>query len=298
MLGWDFRKSPTALASGIWKGIVHGPALDVARLPVARPVPVAVVAARPVLVDQAVAVVVDALLPEHDVIARLAVRHGLEGVRVGPADPVVALPGDALADLLDDAVPVDVLGRVLVEDAVVVVVDRDVARPGVAAGALHEVLPPVGVDRGDDVEDALVDEAGDVVDAAVILHEVPDGVKADLAALDLVAVDVGLDVHAGLTRFGPRRRVVDRHEHEVAAVVALADRLELEEFGEGVPEALHVGVELVGVVPAVEIELDLEGRVGGFLGRGRRRQRQDRRAGQDEEQDLAGSHLRAPFTSG
>ena len=68
-------------------------------------------------------------------------------------------------------------------------------------GPLHEVVAAVRIDGGEDVEDPLVDELGDLVDPAVVFHQVPDGVQADLAALDLVPVNVGLDVHGGLAHF-------------------------------------------------------------------------------------------------
>ena len=46
-----------------------------------------------------------------------------------------------------------------------------------APRALQEVVAAVGIDGRDDVEDALVHELGDLVDAAVVLHQVPDRVE-------------------------------------------------------------------------------------------------------------------------
>jgi hypothetical protein len=174
--------------------------------------------------------------------------------------------------LLDDAVAVEVVGLVLVDQPVPVVVDRDVARTGVNAGrGFHEVLPAVGIDGRNDVEDPLVNEFRDVVETAVVLHQVPGRVEADLGALDFVAVDVGLDVHGRLAHLRARLGVVDRQDHEVPAFAGLADGLELEELGESVLEPLEVRVKLGDVMPAVKIELDLERWIGGLLAEGRGR---------------------------
>ncbi len=71
-LGWSRRKSATARVSGQQSGKSPAPLLDVVGLPVGRPVPVHVITARRVLVDQAVAVVVDPLVAEQVVLAVFA----------------------------------------------------------------------------------------------------------------------------------------------------------------------------------------------------------------------------------
>ena len=213
--------------------VVHAPALDVIRLPVGGVVPVRVVPSDRVLVDESVPVVVDPLLPQDDPVAHLAGGHRLHDARVQVADPMRPLAGDVLADRLDLAVPVQVVGPVLVEEAVAVRIHGDVAGAGAASVPVEEVVAAVGVHRGDDVEDALVHHARDLLDAPVVLHEVPDGVERHLRALDLVAVDVGLDGHGGLVHLLPRPGVVDGHDPHVPASEALPHGLEGEEVGPG-----------------------------------------------------------------
>jgi hypothetical protein len=118
---------------------------------------------------------------------------------------VGALPRDVAPHLLDHAVAVQVVDVVLVGDAVVVVVDRLAARAA-ARVDLQEVLAAIGVHRRHDVEHPLVDQLPDARQPIVVLHQVPDRVEAD-PALDLVAVDVGLDVTS--RPWSPRRRSRD-----------------------------------------------------------------------------------------
>ena len=210
-------------------------------------------------------------LAEQDVVARLAGRHGLQDARVRRALAVLALAGDVLADLLDDAVAVEVVRRVLVERR-----RRCRRRPGtwperaLPPGPLHEVLAAVGVDRRERCRRRARRRAGDVGRSG---RSSPSGTRSCR----------GRPRRPGsrcrgrwprctcrLARFGPGGGVVDGHEHDVAAVVALADRRVLEELREGLLEPLHVGLELRRVVPAVEVELDLERRSEPRRRRGRR----------------------------
>ena len=106
--------------------------LDVVGSPERRPGPVHVVAADVVLVDAAVAVVVDAFRAQQQPVtlqAALVIRHALHDARVVLADAVRALSGDVLAHHGDVPVAVEVVGSVLVEQPVAVVVGRPHAGP-------------------------------------------------------------------------------------------------------------------------------------------------------------------------
>ena len=115
------------LRFGQLERVIHRAALDVFRLPVGRPVAIAVVAADRILVDAPVAVVVDALAAEQDVVAGLAWRHLLEEPRILRVPPQVPLSRHALEDLLDNAIAVQVVVAVLIRNTIVVIVHRHVA---------------------------------------------------------------------------------------------------------------------------------------------------------------------------
>ena len=79
---------------------------------------------------------------------------------------------------------------------------------------------------------------------------------------------------AGFAQLGPGVGVVDGDHHDLALAVAHAERRVLQELRPRLLEALKVGLELGVVVPAIEVEPDLELRVGpeaaaGPCGRGR-----------------------------
>ncbi len=146
--------------------------LDVLGLPVGRPVPVHVVAAGRVLVDLAVAVVVQSLRSEQVVFPLLAWldRDEQSGiVRREFITPVRVL----LPHLGDLAVAVEVVVSVLVEQAVAVVVMGGLAASR-RAGRVRPVEPvgaAVGVDGRNEVERLLIQEPVDVVEPPVILGQ-------------------------------------------------------------------------------------------------------------------------------
>ena len=256
------------LRFGQLERVVHGAALDVVRLPVCREVPVGVVPAGTVLVHAAVAVVVEPFLAKDHPVSPLAGCDRFQDARVTRVGPMRAFARHVLTNLLDRAVAVEVVGTVFIERAVAIFIHRHVPRTGPCTRPVHEVVASVRVDGGHDVERPLVDELGDLVDLAVVLHQVPDGVDAHFPALHLIAVNVGFDVHGRLGGVGTRVGVVDDHRGDVTPPVALADRYVLQELRVRLLERFHVGVEFGRVVPAVEVELHLERALGRRCRRG------------------------------
>ena len=113
-----------AAGLGLGERVVPRAGLHVHALPVAREVAVHVEAAEAVLVDRAVTVVVDPLAHGREAQARtlhlrVAYHYPVVG-RVGHPDSIRV----GHADLRDPAVTVEVLGRILVGDAVLVLVER------------------------------------------------------------------------------------------------------------------------------------------------------------------------------
>ena len=229
--------------------------LDVWRRPVDAPVAVAVQVAFLVLVQLAVVVVVDPLVAEErplPLLAGLDAHHQprVLGVRLPLSERI------APAHLRDVAVAVEVVRAILVHQPVAVVVSRDADRAARArrVGVVEEVVAAVHVDRGNHVERVAVHELGHLLVVAVEREQAIEQRQADLRRLDFVAVDVAVDVDARLVERRAGLRVVHGHGPDVAAFLALADRFDLGQLGEGgVQGAERLADLLVGVV-VVEAE--------------------------------------------
>ncbi len=236
-------------------------ALDVVGLPVAGPVAVGVVSADAVFVDVAVAVVVDALGACGRPAARLFVGgdadHEARVLRIG----LEAAERVAAVHLGDVPVAVEVVVAVFVVEAVIVVVGRqNAAAQVVRRGRLVEPhLASVGVLHGNEVEDALIDQFRQRLDAAVTLREIPDGVEHGLGGLDLIAVDVAVDEHCGLAQFRPRVCVVERDAPDVEPADALAQGLNAQQVGIRRDQPVQQVGRLLVVVEAVKSDLDFAG---------------------------------------
>ncbi len=106
--------------------VAVGSALDPARLPAPGVIAVGVVIAVTVLVDQSVAVVIDSFRTQPQVLSRL-IRFGprqvIGIVRVFHPAPV----GISLAHAGDMPVTIEVISRILVEQSVTVVIDRNLS---------------------------------------------------------------------------------------------------------------------------------------------------------------------------
>ena len=236
-------------------------------LPVARKVAVHVDPADAVLVDGAVAVVVDALA--HGRVAGpgalpLGIAHQ-DAVVVRVENPVAVVV--AVAHLRDPAVAVQVLGGILVGGAVFVLVD------GVGGAAERLVVDErevgaVGVELGADVKGAEIEQRGDARVAAVTVQEMADDVGGDGGARQLARVDAAVDVERRFVGRGAGGLVGDGDEHEGLAAVAFADLVELGEVGvEGVELAQDL-VGLGGRVEAVPVDGAVGGHEAGGLGGG------------------------------
>jgi hypothetical protein len=196
-----------------------------------------------VVVDEALGVetVVGAAL-----LAGLPLDH--QAVVHGTLLPFPERVRDAHGD--DVTVAVDVLGL----EAAVAIRAREVA--AVAApevvGRLQRELGAVGVDPRQHVEDLLVDEAGDLLVAAVVGEELVDGVERHGRGGVFLGVDLGVQVVAGLAGAGSGGGVGDLHEPHVAAPEALPDRAQRGQPRVGGGERPQLLGELCVVVVAVE----------------------------------------------
>ena len=140
-----------------------------------------------------------------------------------------ALAGlDLLADLEDEAVAVEVLGRVLVEQGVPVVVVRP-DRAAVRLGRVQVQLRAVGVVLDPDVERLRVDELGERRVVAVAGQDMPGEPEGGLGRRDLARMPVPFDEHGRLVRVLAGGLVGDRDLPDVAIFEGLPDGVELDE---------------------------------------------------------------------
>ena len=188
----------------------HGP-------PILDVVAVEVQPSDAVLVETAVAVVVDPF-GVHDIIAltRRGPFHQPPGFVVRIDDHRALARLDLFAHLQDEAVAVQVLGRVLVQQPVAVVVIRT---DGAAVGLGGEEIKvgAVGVVFGLDVKRRRIDHPGDFGVLAVIGQDVPGKPQGGLGRRHLARMAVALDKHGRLVRVLAQGLVRDRHLHDVAA---------------------------------------------------------------------------------
>ncbi len=284
-IGLGHRPFGQGLEPDPGEGVLPGAALDVGRRPVEAPGPVGVDVALAVFVDLAVAIVVEAFLAEHRpfaLLSRLDADHqaGVFGVGLEPTEGVL------LAHGADVAVAVEVVGRILVEETVPVVVDRD-AQAAVAVRAVgvgHEVIAAVDVDDRHDIDADPVDEGRDLGVLAVAAEDIVEKVERDVAALDLIAVHVAVDVEGRLVEGGAGLGVVHGHGHEGPAFLAFPHGLERRQLGIGLGEGPQRFVNLIEGVVLVEPQRD---RHLGFLRRQGRREEQDEQHGTGELFHLA-----------
>ena len=264
-------ESCDAVGLGVRQRPVARAALDVSWLPVTWPVAVHVVAAGAILVDLAVAVVVEAFLAGNRPFAAAdrsvragRGRHWFHLVRIELAAAVravrIATPHHA-----NRAIAIEVVGAILVGPAVAVVVGRLHARARRVRRVLRlePGLPAVWIGAGDEVERDSVDQRRERVVLRVLLDEVPDGVEDRLRCLTLVAVDVAVDVYRGLRGVGPRLRAVEREHEDRAALRTRSDLRVGEELGVRGRERLSFGLQRWEISEVVEAERGL--RLGALL---------------------------------
>ena len=108
----------------------------------------------------------------------------------------------------DGSVAVEVVGRVFVEGAVVVVIDGTDVGAVVLAGERDAAA--IGIDVGDDVESTGINQVMNrfVVDIIALKQHIDD-VKGSFAAEEFAAVDVAVAVEGGFFGGGPGGGVVD-----------------------------------------------------------------------------------------
>jgi len=151
----------------------------------------------------------------------------------------------------DVAVPVKVVGIILVHEPVPIVVERVAEAPvvAVAAGVGEEVVPAIGIHHRHHVETARVHETGDFRVLAVAGEELVQEIEAHLAALDLVAMDVAVRVDRRLLQLRAGSRVVHGEAPDGPPLVAVSGHVEPGQLGMGLMERLERPAHfLVGVV--------------------------------------------------
>jgi hypothetical protein len=265
--GFDSSHSTTERVSGSLSGYSPGTGLRPAaarriaaghRPPVLRVVAVQVEAANAILVVAAVAIVVDALghgAPDrrlarprrpHEPAAGVAlVQHHVRRDRVHARHARLPAHG------VDDAVAVDVVVLVLVEEAIAIVVHRPHAAAvhhrsvQVEVRAVRVVLRP-------ERDRLRVQQPRDARIAAVVLQEVLRQPHDRLRRRDLAAVPAALEERRRLVLLPARLPVRQRHLQDRPVLVAAADLVQLDEVRVLLRPAVQPRVHHVHRVVAVE----------------------------------------------
>jgi len=112
----------------------------------------------------------------------------------------------------------------------------------------------VGVDHRDNVEGRRVDHRRDARIVAVAGQQRVDEVQRRLAAEELAAVDVAVDVEAGLFVGGSGCRVVDLEGEDPASAKALTDLVQGHQFVVPCRGGFEVGLDLLHAVVVVEAD--------------------------------------------
>ena len=99
-------------------------------------------------------------------------------------------------------------------------------------GVVEPSVASIRIDGWDEIEDDAVQEFGDFREASVLMAEVPGGVGGDFAALDFVAVDVSVDIHARFTSGVADIAGREFEAPEVASLDGAADGIEARDVWE------------------------------------------------------------------
>ncbi len=161
---------------------------------------------------------------------------------------------DELAHLPDEAVAVEILGRVLIDEAIAIAV----VRAHVRSQRLRRVVVErraVGIVDRLGVQGLRVHEPGDRRVLAVVAEDVVHEVQGGLDARDLARVPPALEEERRLVGGLPRPLVRDRDLPDVPALERAADRVELHEVR--IPRRPHPqqGRRLLVGVVVLEVHL-------------------------------------------
>ena len=250
--------------------VAIGPMLHVFRLPAPGPIAVRVVVAVAVLVHFAVTVVVDALGVEQRVLSLLvglAGDHQFRKVGVLLPTPV----GIADAHLRDVAVAVQIVGLVLVDQAVAIVVDRPLAaaRRMRAVRLIHVRVARVGTHHRHEVKCPLVEQPRDQLVMAVRLGQEPGRIECDFGPLDFVGVDAAVDPKRRLCSRRSPFGIADCEHPHLAFAVRLAEAFQPAQIGKRLDEPLKQFRRLREIVIAIPLRRHarVRRRAGRFINR-------------------------------
>ena len=232
--------------------------LNILRLPVEAVIAVHVVAADVVFIDLAVTVVVDPLLAEEGVFPFFSGFYGDHDTGVIGMRLVHAM-GILPSHLGERAVPIEVFRAVFIGDPIAILIIWHQAGAGrIGVGSFVDIpIAAVGVHGRDDIEGSLIQQAGAQFRLAVVLEQIVSRVQGDLAALDLIAVDVAVDVVARLPLGRPCFGIGQDDGPDVPSGMGFADRLKCRQLRIGFFQCLE-GLGQPGmIIKMVEGQVDL-----------------------------------------
>ena len=225
------------------RGLVH-------RSPVLRIVAVQVEAANAVFANLTVTVMVNALADHLIFALTLANIFHDTSAPVAWVDDVVAL-WILVAHPQNLAVAIQVDGRVLVQQAVAVVVGRSDGAP-VGLCGMHIEVMPVGIVDGAEVDGIVIDHPGDLRVFAVVVEQVAHEPEDGLGAAHLAAVAVTLEIGGRLIGCLAGFLVGDGHLEDWSPLIAGSYLIEVDQIGILGGKTLHVMIDHLRRMELVE----------------------------------------------
>src|SRR5262245_42843904 len=120
---------------------------------------------------------------------------------------------------------------------------------------MEPTIPAIGIDRRDEIEDTVVEQVVDLVEAPVLVAQVPSRISDSSAALHFVAVSISIDVHPRLA-FGIAGGAGDFQTPKVAALDRFPHGIKFGQLGESGVNSSQDRSESGGVIKAVPFHVD------------------------------------------
>ena len=255
-------KHPIRKRLGLWPAqrIRTRAVLNVLWLPSRREVPIHVIAARAILVDAAIAIVVDPFLASHDPVAVLArsirlwfARYGNHSIgiaRIAAVCPKRIGP----PHLGDMTVAIHVVRTIFIGNAIAVIVDGLLSSAcrirSVCVG--KPLSASVRIHQWNEVESAAINQFGDLGNGAIAREQVPRRIQHGLASLDFVGMNSAIDIHGGLGAFVAGLAIVDDHRQERSSQGSGANALHAAQRWIRLRQLKHVRLQRLHITKAVE----------------------------------------------
>ena len=122
---------------------------------------------------------------------------------------------------------------------------------------VEPAVAPVGVDRGHQVKHPFIEQVRDPVQLAVLMTQIPGRVQDCFPSLDFIAMDVPVNVHAGLALRVSVLEGRDLQAPEGAPTHGLSERHPARQVGKGLVELPEDHVNAFAIIEPIPRHIDL-----------------------------------------